>query len=239
MKIIKQILRLFIILLFYQTGYAQGDFTLKSYVGGQNISLNGVPYVIDSVELTIPTNYPNFDTLVFNSDAANSNNRIICNFKPDTNYYITMACCGSNDIIPTSKLHNDSLKYWDYEKDFDKIQNQFWDKPFISIRTKSSPEDSIYAWHADATCGTEHKVISTELWRLGVPPKGFYWNNITHIVFFKKSKVNRTLKEEQTAEFLGFKNIEILASISFRLFDNERFVIIFNEQNKTAKLEYE
>jgi len=150
-----------------------------------------------------------------------------------------MACCGSNDIIPTSKLHNDSLKYWDYEKDFDKIQNQVWDKPFISIRTKSSPQDSIYAWHADVACGTEHKVISTELWRLGVPPKCFYWNNITYIVFFKKSEGNRTLKEEQTSEFLGFKNIEILASISFRLFDNERFVIIFDEENKTVKLEYE
>ena len=236
---VKQIILTISIVASCSVGYAQGNFALKSYVGAQNISLNGVQYVIDSVESTIPTNYPSFDTLVFNSDAANSNNRIICNFKPDTNYYITMACCGSNDIIPTSKLHNDSLKYWDYEKDFDKIQNQFWDKPFISIRTKTNPQDSIYAWHADVACGTEHKVISTELWRLGVPPKCFYWNNITYIVFFKKSEENRTLKEEQTAEFLGFENIEILASISFRLFDNERFIIIFDEENKTVKLEYE
>ncbi len=235
----KQFLAILLIIFFYQIGYSQGNFTLKSYVGVQQISLNGVQYVIDSVELTIPTNYPNFDTLVFTSNAANSNNRIICNFKPDTNYSITMACCGSNDIVPTSKLHNDSLKYWDYEKDFDKIQNQFWDKPFISIRTKTNPQDSIYAWHADAACETEYKLISTELWRLGVPPKCFYWNNITFIVFFKKSEINKTLREKDTAEFLGFNNIEILASISFRLFDNDRFVIIFDEQNKTVKLEYE
>jgi hypothetical protein len=235
----KQILVIFLTILFYRIGHAQGDFTLKSHVGVQNIRLNGVLYVVDSVKLTIPTNYPSFDTLVFESNAANSNNLIICNFKPDTSYSIIMVCCGSNDIIPTSKLNNDSLRYWDYEKDFDKIQNQFWDKPFISIRTKGSPQDSIYAWHADAACGTEHKVISTELWRLGVPPKCFYWNNITYIVFFKKSEINKTLQEEQTAEFLGFKNIEIMATISFRLFDNERFVIVFDEENKTGKLEYE
>jgi hypothetical protein len=72
-----------------------------------------------------------------------------------------------------------------------------------------------------------------------VPPKCVYWNNITYVVFFKKSEINRTLQEDQTAEFLGFKNIEIMATISFRLFDNERFVIVFDEENKTGKLEYE
>ena len=81
--------------------------------------------MIDSVGTKILTNYPSFDTLVFKSEFPGSNNPIICNFKLDTTYYITVACCGSLDIIPTSKLKNDSLNYWDFEKDFVAGYTQF------------------------------------------------------------------------------------------------------------------
>ncbi len=235
----KQILLTLLIILFYSIGYSQQNFVLTSHVGIHKISINGIIYFTDSIGVKIPTNYPIFDTLIFKAEFPGSNSPIICNFKPDTIYTISMACCGSRDIIPLSKFENDSLKYWDLEKDFDKIQNQFMDKPFISIRTRKKPQDSIYAWHADAACRTEHNLISTDLWKLGVPPKCFYWNNITSIVFFKKSKINETIQEKHSGEFLGFDNIKILSNISFRLFDNERFVLIFDYENKAVKLEYE
>lgn len=235
----RQILLIVLIIFLTIHGFSQNRFNLKSNVGQQKISVNGIIYEIDSIAIKIPTNYPVFDTLIFRTESPNFNTSLICNFKPDTTYFISIACCGSYDIIPLSKFNCDSLKYWDFEKDFDKIQNQLRDKPFISIRTREITKDTIYAWHSDAACGTEHNVIGKDLWRLGVPPKCFYWNNITSIVFFNKSQANKTIREQQTAEFLGFDNIEIITDISFRLFDNERFVLIFDEENKTVKIEYE
>tara|TARA_B100000780_G_scaffold259592_1_gene210754 strand:+ start:1942 stop:2616 length:675 start_codon:yes stop_codon:yes gene_type:complete len=219
--------------------YGQEQFELKSKIGLQNVSVNGVDYMVDSIGKKISTNYPEFDTLTFKSDSQNLDSPIICNFKPDTTYILSMACCGSFDIIPMSKYNCDSLKYWDFEKDFDKIQNQFMDKPFISIKTEGNSNDTIYAWHADAACETEHHVLGKELWRLGVPPKCFYWNNITAVVFFKKSTINNTPQEEETAKLLGFDNIEILTSITFRLFDDQRFVLILNEDTQNVKIKYQ
>lgn len=219
--------------------YGQKQFELKSKVGLQSISVNGIYYNIDSIGIRIPTNYPELDILTFKSDVPNSDSPIICNFKPDTTYVLSIACCGSIDIIPLSKYNCDSLEYWDFEKDFDKIQNQYRDKPFISIRTEENSNDTIYAWHSDAACETEYNVIDKELWRLGVPPKCFYWNNITTVVFFQTSTVNNTDREEQTAELLGFDSMEILTSISFRLFDDQRFILIFNKGTKTVKIKYE
>lgn len=217
--------------------YSQNKFLLNSSAGIQTVVVNDRQYSIDSTGTQIATNYPKFDTLYFRTEHYESN-RIICNFKPDSAYSISHACCANLDIIPRSKLDYDSLKYWDYE-DFYKIQNQLMDKPFISIRTKTKTKDSIYAWHADAACVTKHKVINTKLWRLGIPPKCYYWNNITTIQFFKKDDELPNHEDTFLEEFLGIKNIVELTSISFRLFDNERFVVIYDEKNNKASLEYE
>ncbi|MCL2132050.1 MAG: hypothetical protein FWH36_06330 [Lentimicrobiaceae bacterium] len=215
--------------------YSQDKFTLNSIVGLQTIQINGREYLIDSIEMKIKTNYPKFDTIVFTSY---NDVPIICNFKPDTVYSITGACCAELDIIPESKLKNDSAFTWD-EDDLDKIHNQFLDKPFISIRTKKNPKDSIYAWHADAACETEHRLINSSLWRLGVPPKCFYWSNITTIQFFKTDNKMPNHEKSDLEEFLGINNIIELTSISFRLFDNERFIIIYDKKKSIAKIIYE
>ena len=120
-----------------------------------------------------------------------------------------------------------------------KIQNQLRDKPFISIGTKGITSDTVYAWHADAACETEYKMIGKKLWKLGVPPKCFYWNNITSVVFFKLSNRNHTMEEKQTAEFIGFDYIEIINRVSFRFFDDERFILILDDEDKTVNIEYE
>lgn len=218
---------------------SQSDFTLNSVIGSTTVKINGIQYHVDSIGTKIKTNYPKFDTLFFLADAPNTNIPIICNFKPDTLYTISVACCGSLDIIPASKFKNDSLSLWDFEKDFDKIQNQLMDKPFISIRTLKNPKDSLYAWHADAACMTEHKLINSTLWRLGVPAKCFYWNNITTIQFYKTDYKMAKHEKTDLEEFLQTKNIVELTSISFRLFDNERFVITYDEKSNSVKIEYE
>lgn len=219
--------------------FSQKQFTLNSSIGTTTVKINGIQYQADSIGVKIKTNYPKFDTLTFIENAPNINIPIICNFKPDSAYSISVACCGSLDIIPASKFKNDSLSIWDFEKDFNKIQNQLMDKPFISIRTKRNPKNSIYAWHADAACMTEHKLINSTLWRLGIPPKCFYWNNITTIQFFTTDEKMAKHEETDLEEFLQIKNIVELSSISFRLFDNEKFVITYDENKSSIKLEYE
>lgn len=219
--------------------FAQKTFTLNSDIGPTLVKVNGKQYQVDSIGTRIKTNYPKFDKLVFVRGAPNINEVILCNFKPDSTYSVSVACCGSFDIIPASKFKNDSLSLWDYEIEFYKIQNHLMDRPFISIQTKEDPKDSIYAWHADAACGTEHKVINTNLWQLGVPPKCFYWNNITTIQFFKTDNTMPKHDITHLEEFLSINNIVELTDISFRLFDNERFVIIYDEKKNKATLHYE
>lgn len=219
--------------------FSQGKFSLSSQTGPQTILLNGKKYSIDSKGTKIKTRYPKLDTLTFTKNSENSGIRIICNFKPDSSYYITQACCGSLDIIPESKFKCDSLKYWDSEKDFEKIQNQFLDKPFLSIKTKEIPKDTLYAWHSDAACMTEHKWINTELWRLGVPPKCFYWSNITPILFFKTDANSEQSRNKDVEEFLDKKNVVELATIYLRLFDDQKFILTFDEQKRTVHIEYE
>ena len=48
--------------------YGQAQFELKSKIGFQNVSVNGVDYKVDNVGIKISTNYPEFDTLNFKSD---------------------------------------------------------------------------------------------------------------------------------------------------------------------------
>jgi hypothetical protein len=196
---------------------AQSDFTLNSLLNKMVVQVNGKEYIVDSIGIKIKTNFPKFDTLTFLGEAPNTNQAIICNFKPDSTYSITHACCGSLDIIPSSKLKNDSLLIWDYEADFYKIQKQLMDNPFISVRTINNPMDSIYMWHADAACETKCKLIDTSLWSLGIPPKCFYWNNITTLLFFKTDQSLSEHESTDLEQFLSIENIVILTDISLRL----------------------
>lgn len=212
---------------------------MNSAVGSTVVKVNGKQYPIDSNGIKIKTNYPRFDTLFFLVDDPHFDRPVLCNFKPDTTYSVSGACCGSLDIVPASKLRNDSLEHWDIENDFDKIQNQLLDMPFISIRTLKKPKDSIYAWHADAACMTEHKTIDTKPWQLGVPPKCFYWSNITTIQFFKTDPAMAAHEPTALEDFLSIDNIVELAHLSFRLFDNQRFVIVYDERKNLPVLKYE
>ena len=218
---------------------AQNSFMLNSQVGSMTVMINEKEYSIDSIGTRIRTNYPSLDSLIFKADAPNKDRITICNFKPDSVYSVSMACCASLDIIPTSRLQYDSLRFWDYEQDFEKIQLELIDRPFISIRTLNEPRENIYAWHADAACETEHNLINTELWCLGIPPKCFYWSNITSIQFFKTDDAVSEHPRTDLEDFLSIDNIVELTAISFRLFDDGRFVIIYNEENNIATLQYE
>ncbi len=220
-------------------GFAQrNQFTLNSYVGTYPVKINGKKYSVDSIGIAIATNYPRFDTLIFLMHDPESLSPILCNFKPDSLYSVTMACCGMPDLVK-AKPHNDSLDVWKYPQDEDKIRNYWMDKPYISIRTKDQPKDSIYAYHQDFTLQPELKLIGINLWRLGVPRKGHFWNNITTIQFFKTDPNLPPHKPTDFEEFLGMKNIVLLGSISFRLFDDQRFVIIYDETTNTVSLAYE
>ncbi len=218
---------------------AQNQFTLKSRVGSMQVRVNGQEYFVDSIGTQINTQYPGFDTLIFLAEGPNSEEPVFCNFKPDSVYAVSLACCGSLDLFPASRFEYDSLFLWDYREDFGRIQNHLMDRPFLSIRTKHPPTDSLYAWHADASCITEYKMIDTATWQLGVPPKCFYWTNITYIRFFKQDERLASKEESHTGELLDIPNVVELSSIAIRLFDNERFVIVYNERTNQITLEYE
>lgn len=219
--------------------YGQRPFIFKSDIGEQSVQVNGKAYLIDSIGVRIKTHYPLLDTLVFLTESANSKQPILCNFKPDSLYFISAACCGSLHLVEASQLINDSLKYWDYETDFDKIQNQLMVKPFISIRTIVKPKDTIYAWHADAACMTECNPITNKPWSLGVPPKCFYWSNITYVQFFKTNPLMPTHQDTDMEEFLGIKNIVELNHIAFILFDEEKFMITYDEKKNAVSINYD
>ena len=235
----KNLIFLFFTLFHSLHSIGQSEFFLKSDVGKQDVIINGSLYSVDSMGILVHTNYPDFDKINFVSRLPYSKTPIHCNFKRDSSYTITLSCCGSFDIIPTSKLECDSLKYWGIDIDLDRIHRQLADQPFISIRTKNETSDPVFAWHADAACMTKHKVLSTDLWELGVPPKCYYWNNITTILFFKQDNTIQDHSAADIEELLDIENIVILSKIRFRLFDNERFIIEFDDKNNTTALYYE
>ena len=221
----------------------QNNFNLNSEVGDSLwVEVNGQKFCLTKEEINIRTHYPQFDTLRFISEASNSNDKIICNFKPDSSYSIAGACCASLDIIPSSKLKNDSLKIWfeEYETNFPKIQKLLLDKPFVSMKIGTENSETIYGWYVDLACFPQFKRLSTEKWEYGVPQKCFYWNNISPFIFFKSS-VNYESNENGVVEDIYPENeeIEILAEIQVRLFDNERFILTYDPETKKVKLEYE
>jgi len=233
----KRFFLVLILILIVTFCYSKNKFNLSSSVGEQKILINGNEILIDSLEKNICTNYPKFDTLVFISEVSNSNEKIICNFKPDSSYTITYACCESLDIIPNYKLKNGDLNISSSEQNTEKIQETLIDKPYILIKTKKT-RNNLYVWIADVSCDNEYKEIKSGFCDLGVPKKCLYWSNVTTIMFFKTDK--KLLKHDKTylEEFLNLNNIVELASISYRLFDDERFIIYFDEKSNKAEIKY-
>ena len=221
----------------------QHDFKLNSAVGDSLwVEINGLKFCLNKEPIDIKTNYPQFDTLRFLSESANSDVRIICNFKPDSSYSIAWACCACLDIIPASKLKHDSLKIWyeDYESNFSKIQKLLLDRPNISMRLEHENNDTIYGWYVDMACFPQFKRLSTDKWEYGVPQKCFYWNNISPFIFFTSSENYETIDDGLIEDiYPESEEIDLLAKITLRLFDNERFILIYNPGTKNVKLEYE
>ncbi|MEZ4842956.1 MAG: hypothetical protein R3A43_01755 [Bacteroidia bacterium] len=215
--------------------WAQHTFRVNSVAGQQIIWVNSEAYLTDSASIEIATNYPDFDTLVLPLTKI----KILVNFKPDSSYSIVPACCAEHDIIPKSKVQQHFIFNFDTAEHTINDLHATMDKPFISIRTSTKTDDTIYAWHADWACLTQQSALDTVPWRLGVPTKCFYWSNTTAILFFKID--NRMPIHEKTdlEVFLGRTNLVELTTIHFRLFDDQRFILTFEEKSNTAKLEYE
>ena len=225
---------------------AQNRFQINSDVGDSLwIEINGKKYCLNSNFSQHRTNYPLFDTLSLISEGSNFDNLILCNFKPNSSYSISVACCGSLDVIPSSKLENDSLNIWNYEENYSKIQQTLMDRPFISMRIASEVEDTIYGWYADMACFPKFKRLRIEKWEYGVPQKCFFWNNISPFFFFKSSSNYRDdIMENGVIEdiypmYSNDETIEILAEINLRLFDNERFILTYFPMTKSVILEYD
>jgi len=218
--------------------FSQNHFMLNTVIGDSvEVTVNGTKIFLRSEYTKVKTNYPKFDTLFLSQKKP-----IICNFKPDTNYSVSGACCATLDIIPSSKLDCDSLKIWDFEVDASKIQRQLMDRPFISLRLSQNKNDTIYGWYADYACMPKFKALSKEAWGYGVPVKCFYWSNISPFIFFKSDEdYSRGLKSDGTVEdeYPDFEKIDKLASISLRLFDNQKFILTYDVETETIQLEYE
>jgi hypothetical protein len=221
----------------------QNDFNLNSEVGDSLwVEINGQKFSLGKEPIHIRTHYPQFDTLRFISEASNANDKIICNFKPDSSYSIAGACCASLDIIPSSKFKNDSLEIWfeDYESNFTKIQKTLLDRPKISMRIETEYKETIYGWYVDMACFPQFKGLNTEKWEYGVPQKCFYWNNISPFIFFT-STIDYESNENGIIEdvYPEYDEIEILGEIQVRLFDDDHFTLTFDPETKKVKLEYE
>lgn len=216
--------------------FCQNNFLLKSRIGEQKVLVNSFEYSIDSIGLNIKTNYPSLDTIQFLTSP--NPKPIICNFHVDSSYTLTVACCGSLDIIPSGQFENDSLKHWDFEKDFNKIQGQLLDQPYLIINTTADAKDSIFAWNADGSCEPVFNQINQTPWEMGVLPKCFYWNNTNHIMFFKKDVAFNNIenKDDDIESFLDISGVSRLLVVSVRLFHEKTFLMTYDYDNNEVSI---
>ncbi|MBX2947734.1 MAG: hypothetical protein KF704_00530 [Crocinitomicaceae bacterium] len=229
-----------IIILSTALSYGQKTFTIQSAIGdGFPVEINGRTYRINSTEIHISTNYPNFDTLAFLNEGPDQFMKVLCNFKPDSNYSLTVACCGSMDIVPTHKLQTDKLLFWDNEEDHEEVQALLMDKPHISLQLTQASEQPVYGWYADMACFTRYKQLTTTKWEYGTPEKCFYWNNVSTFLFFESENTCPDGWNEQgECEAYPDEAITVLGSVTYRLFDNERVVISYDPVSKKISLAY-
>lgn len=222
-------------------GFTQNQFGIKSNVGDSlPIQVNGIMYYLDSTHTSIRTNFPAFDSLVFPTQGG-AKYPIICNFKPDSNYSVTPACCATLDVIPSYKIDNDSLKFWITEET-NWGKSYLMDLPRISFRITPPTSDTIYGWYEDHACFPEFKMLSEQKWEYGVPSKCFYWTNISPLQFFKESTDFSEFTEEDGVVydvFPDFDKAEFLGTIRVRLFDDQDFLVTYNSITKKIVLEYD
>lgn len=221
--------------------YGQKTFTLQSSIGdGFPVEINGRTYTVNSDELRINTNYPDFDTLAFLNEGPDHSRKVLCNFKPDSSYSLTVACCGSLDIAPAYKLQIDQLLFWDDEKDDGKIQALLLDRPHISLQLTREPDRPVYGWYADMACFTRYKQLTTDKWEYGTPEKCFYWSNVSTFLFFESENACPDGWNQQgECEEYPDESITVLGSVTYRLFDNERFILSYDPMLKKVSLAYE
>ena len=59
------------------------------------------------------------------------------------------------------------------------------------------------------------------------------------ISFIKQDNTRTNHQKTDLEEFLEKDNLTELAKIYFRLFDDQRFILIFDEENKSIEIKYE
>lgn len=220
----------------------QGHFRLQSAVGAIHVTVNGTPYLIDSTYSLIKTAFPAFDTLTILDPSRHEETAILCNFKADSFYTLIPACCASIDVAPSWKANSDSLRKWDdYERDFEKILALLMDKPRFTLKiSNGSANDSIYGWYVDYACFPRFKVLDCKGWEYGVASKCFFWNNISTFAFFKSSMdysqgLNSAGEVEDT---FPDEEMELLGTITVRLFDNEDYVIDYDVETRDIRFKH-
>jgi hypothetical protein len=219
--------------------FGQQYFHLNSALDTVIVELNGTIYQVGASGNRLSTNYPGFDTVRLKRDYWTS--PFLCNFKPDSSYTLFPACCASMDIIPAWKARVDSLKIWDYELDFDKIQQLLMDKPVITLKIiHGTRKDRIYGWYADYACFPRFKLITRRGWKYGTPFKCFYWSNLSHFVFFtSKHNYQKSTHTSGVVEDVYPEDVEELGAITVRLFDHQKFSIIYDVKLKNIRVQYD
>lgn len=238
-------IKLILIFLFVSnSSFGKDAFKINSSAGKVKITINGIKYEIDSNYTSIKTRFPIMDTITFleQTIGENSGRKLICNFKPDSSYTITPACCATLDIIQSYKVNIDSLNYWGEKEQYDKIQEKLMDQSYFILKIKNgTKKDSIYAWYTDYACFPSYKLIDEIGWEYGIPVKCFYWSNISTFTFFKTQQDDSEFKNEFGViedQFPSEKS-ETLATITVRLFDKDRYIITYDVLKKKISLEYQ
>jgi len=206
------------------------------------VQLNGEVYHIDSIGTDIETNFPEFDTLFF---PTQGNQHILCNFKPDSSYLVSGACCATLDIIPYEKMKafKDSF-IWieDIELEMNRIQEYTLDVPTFSFQLKGKSEDSIYFWSADYACEPKIRLATNTPQEYGSAWKCFYWSNITVLQFYTSSQSREYMigEDGQWYDYLpDFEEIEDCGTLAVRLFDNHHFLVTLDVITNEISLSYD
>lgn len=243
----KKVLLILFVGVLAHVGFGQKHFKIKSSVNKPiEIKVNGKVYTIDSTYQEIETHYPEFDSLILTWEKRNTTkDPIICNFKPDSTYSIYHSCCASLDIYPTSEVEHDSIKNWDFEEDFDKIQSLMLDHPKFTFTTNGELNDSIYAWYVDYACMPSFNLVDKKGWDYGSPIKCYYWTNISSFRFFNIQKDFSKFQDENGIVNDVYPDNELsntyklLGQISVRLFDNKSYIINYDIKTNKVSLYYD
>jgi len=137
-----------------------------------------------------------------------------------------------------------SLKL-DFDNDFDKssqkAQSILQDWPTFTLKVLNATKtDSVYGWYADYSCFAKFKLLDNNGWFYGPAQKCFYWTNISTFQFFKSHEnYTRDLNPKNEIEniYPEPENINVLSFLNVRLFDNNKYLITYDNKGKSIKLE--